>query len=142
MLSLSACIKRSLELSLAALDLGGFTLECALVSDAEIGALNRKHRGKNKATDVLSFPAFPARRGKVSAPPWAKIIGSIVISRDTARVQAKEQRHSYRAEVVRLLVHGVCHCVGYDHERSARDEKLMFAEEDRILALLEKRGVL
>jgi len=117
-------------------------VDVLLTSDAELKRLNKAFRGKNKATDVLSFPAFPARRGKVSAPPWAKVIGSIVISRDTARVQAKEQRHSYRAEVVRLLVHGVCHCVGYDHERSARDEKLMFAEEDRILALLEKRGVL
>lgn len=139
-LSLSGCITKSLELALTSFGLGAYSLECSLVSDAEIRALNRQHRGKDKATDVLSFPAFAAKRGKVKIPPWAEVLGSIVISRDTARTQAKEQKHSYRAEVVRLLVHGVCHCVGYDHDLSPRDEKLMFAEEDRILALLKRRG--
>lgn len=141
-LSLSASIKRSLEVGLGALGLEAYTMEVSLVSDAEIRAINRKHRGKDKATDVLSFPAFVGRRGKVKIPAWAGTIGSIVISRDTARAQAKEQRHSYRAEVLRLLVHGICHCVGYDHDLSTRDEKLMFAEEDRILAILKRRGVL
>ena len=111
--------------------------------DGKIRRLNLSQRGKDKATDVLSFPMFEAKNGKVKLAAWEralpeKVLGSIVIAMGVAQRQAKEMGHTLSAEVTRLLVHGVCHLAGYDHERSPREEKLMFLREDRILAAVAK----
>ncbi len=138
--TLTATIAETQATALSALGFAGASIEVSLVSDAQIRALNRQHRGKNKATDVLSFPLFEGKNGRLKIARWARgqPLGSVVISRDTARAQAKQMRHRYRDEIIRLLVHGCCHVVGFDHERSASDEKRMFAEEDRILALIRR----
>jgi probable rRNA maturation factor len=86
----------------------------AFVDDEAMKTLNRKFRHKNRTTDVLTFPADetygdPHRRGKP--------LGDIVISVDQARRQAGEERHSLATEVRYLLVHGILHALGYDHER-------------------------
>jgi probable rRNA maturation factor len=83
---------------------------------------------------------FEADRGRVRAPGWARgqPLGSVVIAHETAAAQAREFGHSLRAEIARLLVHGVVHLAGYDHDRSAHDERLMFRVEDRILARLTR----
>lgn len=101
--------------------------------------LNKAQRNKDKPTDVLSFPMFQAKHGRVRQAKWERalpepVLGSIVIAVGVAVRQAKEFEHSLLAEVSRLLVHGVCHLSGYDHELGPREEKLMFAVEDRILA--------
>src|ERR1041385_2114841 len=76
----------------------------AFVSDDAMRALNRKWRRKNKTTDVLTFPG---------EPPF---LGDIVISLNQARRQAVVERHSLATEVRYLLLHGVLHAMGYDHE--------------------------
>jgi len=96
-------------------------LSIALVSDREIRALNRRWRGKDRPTDVLSFPLDE---------PGAQ--GDVVISLDTARRQAREGGWSLAAELRRLLAHGILHCKGYDHERPA-DARRMAAAERRLL---------
>jgi probable rRNA maturation factor len=85
----------------------------AFVDDSDMKSLNRRFRHRNRTTDVLTFPADetygdPNRKGKP--------LGDIVISIEQARRQAIEQRHSLATEVRYLLVHGVLHALGYDHE--------------------------
>lgn len=76
----------------------------AFVDDASMTSLNRKFRHKNKTTDVLTFPGD------------APFLGDIVISLDQARRQARDEKHSLATEVRYLLLHGVLHAMGYDHE--------------------------
>ncbi len=84
----------------------------AVVSDARVRELNRSYRGKNRATDVLSFPTgleSPAR----STPAF---LGDIVIARGVARRQAREAGHGEHTEWRVLALHGLLHLLGYDHE--------------------------
>jgi probable rRNA maturation factor len=101
----------------AALTEGKKDLEVALrlTDDAEIHALNRDWRGKNKPTDVLAF----AQREAAAAD--AGLLGDIVISVDTARRQAKKGLY---AELLHLASHGLCHLLGYDH-RDDEEERVM-----------------
>jgi len=99
----------------------GQELSIALVSDREMRALNRRWRGKDKTTDVLSFPL---------QDPAA--LGDVVISMDTARRQARAGGWPLSAELRRLLAHGILHCRGYDHE-DPRDARRMAAAERRLL---------
>ncbi len=84
------------------------SLTVAFVRDRKIRELNRNFRGKDRATDVLSFPAGEGFE--------TDYLGDIVISTDTAAKQAKEAGHSFDREVSELVIHGVLHLCGYDHE--------------------------
>lgn len=85
----------------------------AIVDDETMRNLNRKFRKKNKTTDVLTFPADDSY-----ADPHAKgrPLGDIVISIDQVRRQAAEQKHSLATEIRYLILHGILHALGYDHE--------------------------
>ena len=83
-------------------------VDVLLTSDAEVKRLNRAFRGKNKATDVLSFPAPEELAGEVA--------GDLAVSLDTAARQAAEHGHSLADEVRILLLHGLLHLAGEDHE--------------------------
>lgn len=105
-----------------------YEMSLLIVNDFQIQIYNYEKRKKNKPTDVLSFPIaenFPAPH---------KILGEVVISYETLIRQASELNHSEREEFYRLLVHGVLHLLGYDHERSPEEEKQMQALEDKCLA--------
>src|SRR5689334_7452427 len=80
-----------------------------ITSNARMRRLNRDFRGKDKSTDVLSFPA--EQNGK------SKLAGDIAISKDIARTNAKALGHSLETEVKVLLLHGLLHLAGHDHER-------------------------
>ena len=82
----------------------------AIVSDAALKELNRRFRGVNNVTDVLSFPA---EKGPGVPGPF---LGDIVIARGMARKQAKTLGHSLTAELRVLTLHGLLHLLGYDHE--------------------------
>jgi probable rRNA maturation factor len=94
-----------------------------LTTDAAIRKLNRRFRGKNKATDVLSFPA------DTTAPGSEKIAGDLAISVPTALRQAAGQGHSVSTEIKVLVLHGLLHLAGYDHEADSgqmeRRERLL-----------------
>ena len=79
-------------------------LSIAFVDDESMRELNRKFRRKNKTTDVLTFPGD------------APLLGEIVISVDQARRQAADEKHSLATEVRYLILHGILHAMGYDHE--------------------------
>ena len=104
------------------------TLSVAVVSDARIRSLNRRYRGVDHATDVLSFPAevrrspSPNHRSLITdhhSPITDHCLGDIVIARGVARRQAREAGHSELTEWRVLALHGLLHLLGYDHERDA-----------------------
>jgi Predicted metal-dependent hydrolase len=119
---LSKIAHRALEV----LGLSKVELSIALVSDAQIKRLNKIYRNKDKPTDVLSFPIGE------KVEDWL-ILGDIVISVDTARRQAQELGHSLEEELKRLLVHGLVHLLGYDHELGGEEEKKFFELEEFVL---------
>jgi probable rRNA maturation factor len=86
----------------------------ALVSDAQVRTLNRRYRGRDYTTDVLSFPAGPNGH---RMPAAAKFLGDIVIARGVARRQARQAGHNEPTELRVLALHGLLHLLGYDHER-------------------------
>jgi len=138
-------VAKILDVALEALALRAFCVELDVVTDRQIRTLNSKHRSKDKPTDVLSFPNYEAKNGKIKPEKWEQppfMLGNIVIANGVARRQAKEFAHPLHAEVARLIVHSVCHLAGYDHDRSPRDETRMFAVEDLILDRLRKQKVL
>ncbi len=139
---------------LAATGNEGASLSLWIVDDETMRALNRKHRGKDQPTDVLSFPqraspaVVPLRLARASPatarPPRARPaapgkrvskpeipIGDIVISAETAKRQAAEYDAPVQLEVERLLIHGVAHLLGHDHRRPA-ERKKMRREERRL----------
>jgi probable rRNA maturation factor len=111
-------------------------LSLALVGDREIRKLNAKYRAKDYATDVLSFT------GEDRMPGPIRLLGDVVISIDKARAQAKEHGRTMREEMTTLLIHGIVHLLGYDHERSARDARVMQRLERKIYLALCERGAL
>jgi probable rRNA maturation factor len=101
-------------------------LSLRIVDDKNIQEINNQSRGKNKPTDVLSFPA-------PNIPSPIINLGDILISFETLIIQAEEIGHSKEDEFYRLLVHGVLHLLGYDHEISVKEEKRMQKKEDECL---------
>ena len=97
--------------------------DCLITGDAELRRLNREYRGKDYATDVLSFPAEPLPDG----PRSERHLGDIAVSVGRARAQAREFGHALEQEIQILMLHGVLHLMGMDHEtdrgRMARAEK-------------------
>ena len=84
------------------------------VGDRAIRAMNRDFRGKDRATDVLSFPGEPTPDGETI--PDGEHLGDVAVSVPTARRQAAEQGVPVERELRRLLLHGALHCLGHDHE--------------------------
>lgn len=103
-------------------------LSVLLCDDATIWPLNRDFRGKDRPTDVLAF----AQREGMAFPGPDDILGDVVVSLETAARQAAERGHSTEAELRILLVHGICHLLGFDHERD-EDAEVMEAKERELL---------
>ncbi|MEO3947403.1 rRNA maturation RNase YbeY [Gorillibacterium sp. CAU 1737] len=132
-------------------------VELTFVNDEEIRQLNQDYRGKDKATDVLSFPMMDEELddSEIDYSDLEELseedgeepgdfveeesLGDIVISVDRALAQAEEYGHSFEREVGFLFVHGFLHLIGYDHEEGPEEEKEMFAKQE---AILEKAGLL
>lgn len=127
-------LKRAAQILLEHLHETRASLSLSLVDDCKIRRLNRLHRGKDSATDVLSFPLVTADEPAVGE----RLLGDIVISLDTARRQAEAYDATLQDEVQRLLIHGVLHVMGHDHERKAERAR-MLAEERRLATALGMR---
>jgi probable rRNA maturation factor len=135
-------LSRFLSEAQAAVRLRG-AVSVLLTTDREIRRLNKTFRGKNKATDVLSFPAAPIVAGqRVSKSASQLVSGDLAISVDTARRQAAEQGHALAVEVKVLMLHGLLHLAGFDHETDdgemARRERLLRARLGLPLGLIER----
>lgn len=112
-------------------------LSLSLVSDREMRELNRTHRGQDKATDVLSFPLVTGD-DPIHAAPHERLLGDVVISVDTARRQAGEYDAAVQDEIHRLLIHGILHVLGHDHEEE-RARVRMETEERRLAGVIGMR---
>ncbi|QQS33647.1 MAG: rRNA maturation RNase YbeY [Acidobacteriota bacterium] len=96
----------------------GKTFTVAFVSDKRMRQLNEFFRGKDATTDVLSFPHEPDEFDLTTdhRPPTPDFLGDIVISAEQAERQAKENKLSLELEIKQLILHGLLHLCGYDHE--------------------------
>lgn len=113
-------VARLVDTTLGAVGRADANLTVAFVRDRVIRDLNRKFRGNDRVTDVLSFPAED-ELGDASDVSFigsgvSGFLGDIVVSTDTAVKQADDAGHSFEREVNELVIHGVLHLCGYDHE--------------------------
>ena len=102
----------------------------AFVSKGEIQVLNKKYRGKNQPTDVLSFSYLDQNHSQV--PVGFDFVGQMYISPEVIKEQAKYFKTPYRLECARMLVHGLLHCAGFDHLK-VEEARHMFACQERIV---------
>jgi rRNA maturation RNase YbeY len=102
------------------------------VGDQRMRGLNRRYRGKDRTTDVLAF----AMRETIHSS--SGLLGDVVIAVPTAARQAKQGRRSLDEELTVLLVHGILHLCGYDHERSEKEARRMHRRERMILRSLAR----
>ena len=107
------------------------TVTIVLSDDDEVQALNVHYRGKDKPTNVLSFPDGDADE------TGAQQLGDIILSYDTIAREAAEQGKEFAHHLTHLVMHGVLHLLGYDHE-NAKDAEAM---ESREVALLKAMGI-
>ena len=117
-------------------------IDVSLTNDATIHEVNQEMRQVDKATDVLSFPAFDLTPGELpgeeDADPATGLVplGDMMISLEHVAAQAREYGHSNRRELAYLVVHSVLHLLGYDHLDEGPQKALMRAHEEAILAQL------
>jgi probable rRNA maturation factor len=107
-------------------------LSILLVDDDEITQLNRHYRSRDHATNVL---AFSMRDGEDSYL-HPDILGDVVISTETAQREAQQRNVTIDEEMALLLVHGILHLLGYDHEADPREAATMEAKEQEVMARL------
>jgi rRNA maturation RNase YbeY len=100
--------------------------------DQHIAELNRRYRGKSGPTNVLAFPMRDESEPVLSS----EILGDVVISVDTAIAESVDLSEPLEETILRLLVHGILHLLGYDHERSSGEASRMTREQNRILGLV------
>ena len=111
-------------------------LSVTLTDDEHIHALNKKFRGVDRATDVLSFAFRESDEPEVFGADF-EILGDVIISLERAKVQAEEFGHSFLREIIFLEVHGLLHLLGYDHVEE--DERLEMEAEQRFV--MDKLGI-
>lgn len=121
------------------------SISMTLCGRAKIKTLNREYRQKDYATDVLSFPIFdnlrPDTKVKKSSAlnlPFVEL-GDLVICKEIARSQALEFGITYEQEIVHLATHGFLHLLGFDHEISSKEEKIMESFEAELVEKIYKK---
>jgi probable rRNA maturation factor len=117
------------------------TVNVLVTNSQELRSLNRQFRGKDKATDVLSFPA-----SQLGVRPAKRIAGEVAISADIARENASRLGHSAAEEIKTLVLHGILHLAGFDHDRDngemAREETRLRQRMNLKVGLIERTGAL
>ncbi|MFH0813362.1 MAG: rRNA maturation RNase YbeY [Pseudomonadota bacterium] len=110
-------------------------LSISLVSDKTITPLNERYLQRSRPTDVL---AFPMREGEFSEIN-PHLLGDVVISVETAKHQADAKGHSFEEELCVLLIHGILHLFGYDHETPGAQAKAMRRKEKALFRLVKEQ---
>jgi probable rRNA maturation factor len=109
-------------------------LSVSFITDSEMQVLNRDYRGKDRPTDVLSFSQLEGEDDFFGVPT---VLGDLVVSLDTCKTQAIEYQVTESQELVRLLIHGLLHLMGYDHEDVPESEVIrMQTKEDELMELI------
>lgn len=106
-----------------------------LADDKTLRRLNRQYRGKDKATNVLSFPAWEGEDPAAGVPEGAPVLlGDVAVAAGVLAAEAEVQEKSLADHFSHLVVHGILHLMGYDHERGEREAADMEDLERRVLA--------
>lgn len=126
-------LKRRARRVLRDMGLADTELSVVFVDDGEMQRLNAAYRSIDRPTDVLAFAMAEGAFGDLNPG----LLGDVVISTQTARVQAERADRRVDDELDALLVHGILHLIGYDHERSAADARAMRDQERRLRRLLQ-----
>jgi len=125
----------------------GSAVELSLVitSQEKVQELNRSYRGKDEPTDVLAFSMLPTeKKPEADVPPFVTPpdgvlhLGEVIISYPQAVIQAEEHQHSVEKEITILIIHGVLHLLGFEHEKPELEYE-MRARESEILSYIEGR---
>lgn len=134
------------EQALVAQDAGsGLELGLVITGQERVQQLNRSYLGKDEPTDVLSFSMLPeplasgeseASAPFVAPPDGVVHLGEVIVSYPQAQIQAGQHRHSVKREIAVLIIHGVLHLLGYDHDKP-EPERRMKAREKEILSCIE-----
>lgn len=132
--------ERAALLVLSALGHEDSELSIAFVDDGRMQELNRDWRGKDRPTDVLSFSQLEGEDLAAAEEGEPLLLGDIIVSLDTLERQARDGGWTDDEEMVRLLLHGVLHLLGHDHEEED-DAKAMRTEEARLVAALAEAGI-
>lgn len=132
-----ARLERSARAILADVGEPSAELGILLVGDQRMRSLNRRYRGKDRTTDVLAFAMREARMPHAS-PVTPDMLGDVVIAVPTAARQAKQGQRSLGEELRVLLIHGILHLCGYDHERSEKEARRMHRRERMLLRSLAR----
>jgi len=103
-----------------------------LTKDKDIRLLNKEFRTIDQPTDVLSFPQNEDEDPSI---PGEKILGDIAVSLDTAKIQANDHGLILKEEIILLLIHGILHLLGYDHEVSEQEDKKMRSKTRELFKL-------
>lgn len=104
-------------------------LSISFVTNETITSLNKQYRQMNEPTDVLSFPLADTLQANDHMPI---ILGDIIVSIDKVKEQANEYNHTFKRELLFLIIHGLLHLLGYAHDTEA-EEKMMFQKQENIL---------
>ena len=107
-------------------------LSVLFTDDKHIAELNNRYLQRKGPTNVLAFPMAGGPTPEVDSV----MLGDVVISTDTALRESKELGESLEYTIERLLIHGILHLLGYDHEKSVGQAKRMALEEERLMALI------
>ncbi len=131
----ASIVKKAVSAAAKAVSTPTAELAIVLADDSAIRTLNRKWRGRDAPTNVLSFPASdePRRGGK--PPAQSPYIGDIVIAYQTTAREAVAEGKPFKHHLAHLAIHGFLHLLGYDHEND-REAEVMEALERRILKRL------
>ena len=126
-------VLKTLPAGLMKTKLGGrkppYYINVSIVTPAQIRKLNQTYRGKNRPTDVLSFSTLDL----APLPTIQSEVGDLILCWKVIQKQAKENKISEREEIVRMTVHGTLHLFGYDHEKSTKEAKKMFALQEKLV---------
>jgi len=144
-------VKRWVSLILRKLGYLKSEISILFIDDIEMRILNKRYRGKDKPTDVLSFPQIEIGKGRgrgkgekntreysLPSPLPIPVLGDVVISLETAKRQAKERGHPFIREVLILLTHGILHLLGYDHEGDRKKGVEMRRKEKEIIKIYHR----
>ena len=126
-------INKKIETVMNNLDCLNQEVSILLTADADIRELNQQFRSIDQATDVLSFPQNAEEDPPI---PGELILGDIAVSLDTAQVQAKDHGLTFEEEIILLLIHGILHLLGYDHEISEQEEEKMRSKTRELFNLV------
>lgn len=129
----TAAVKKCVLQIMAYLGCSDQELSVVFGSDRLLQELNRTYRHKDHPTNVLAFPQYPTYEGE----PATTLLGDVIVSLPTAAREARDLQQALEERVVYLLLHGILHLLGHDHEGSAAQRRRMEALERQVLAHLQ-----